>query len=352
MQQTSNNQDFIKEIYDENFLFKNPRQSITQSKLLDSISCDIYADAMRFLIEILQNVDDSSFEFDKGDLNMKICISKQSLLISHKGKAFDQSDILSLCSAGKSTKGENHKATGYKGIGFKSVFAVSDKVLIMSNGYNFKFDKDYFTKEKCWQNEWGNSSNPFYNEIKKPWQIIPINFIPKNEIKDELLLNLTKDYTVNFLFFIKSKSILDEIRGNLTNIFLQNPMNIVFLKSKNITIRFQQDNEEKIILKKEDVGNSIFNISSNEKIINTFFNHQFILNTSDFINKKTRDLIMHEETFPKKLKDAKNIEISFSVPVKKVDNNYEVGTLENDHRVIYSYLPTLENFNFPIFIEF
>ena len=47
----------------QNFKFYNPSQSITQSNLLDSMSYDIYTDPMRFLIEILQNSDDSCFEY-------------------------------------------------------------------------------------------------------------------------------------------------------------------------------------------------------------------------------------------------------------------------------------------------
>lgn len=353
MEQISNREEYIKSIFEQNFKFTNPIQSITQANLLDSLSFDIYTDAMRFLIEILQNVDDSSFGFDQGNLNMKICISKQMLLISHKGKGFDEADIKSLCSAGDSTKRENSKATGYKGIGFKSVFAVSDKVLIMSNGYNFKFDKKHFTKERCWQcDDWGDSSlHPDYTKIKKPWQIIPINFSPDVEITEKSLLSLTKIYNVNFLFFIKSKIILEDIRKALITFFQKNPMNIVFLKSNNITIRFQEDMQEKIILEKEEVSKSIFNIISNGKLIKTFFNQHFLLKTEELIDKKSREIISVDETFPKKLKEASTIEISFSVPLQKFQNIYEIGNLEDADKVIYSYLPTIENFNFPFLLN-
>jgi hypothetical protein len=42
----------------------------------------------------------------------------------------------------KSNKSENVRQTGYKGIGFKSVFTDSNSVFIRSGSYSFKFDKN------------------------------------------------------------------------------------------------------------------------------------------------------------------------------------------------------------------
>ena len=49
-------------------------------------------------------------------------------------------DIRAICNLGASTKGDNADAIGSKGIGFKSVFSVSDMPSIASNGFCFRFD--------------------------------------------------------------------------------------------------------------------------------------------------------------------------------------------------------------------
>eukprot|EP01037_Dinobryon_pediforme_P010938 gene10938-11021_t len=46
--------------------------------------------------------------------------------------------------AGKSTKISDTQKTGYKGIGFKSVFSDAQTVYINSGNFSFRFDKDYY----------------------------------------------------------------------------------------------------------------------------------------------------------------------------------------------------------------
>ena len=69
----------------------------------------------------------------------------QYFILTHDGYAFNKHDFESITSAAKSTKSANKKKTGYKGIGFKSVFTNSNSVLIRSRGYVFAFDKSLDT---------------------------------------------------------------------------------------------------------------------------------------------------------------------------------------------------------------
>ena len=135
--------EFINRLEQEGSNFLHANQALSQTKLLEIVSSDIYTDPRRFLIEMIQNADDSSCE--TGKLDLSIVIWKQSIIISHMGRPFDEEDIKSLCSAGNSTKTRNEKLTGYKGIGFKSIFSNSSKVIIQSGGYTFRFDKSYFS---------------------------------------------------------------------------------------------------------------------------------------------------------------------------------------------------------------
>jgi len=53
---------------------------------------------------------------------------------------FQETDIGSICSMGKSSKRSKPGYTGQKGIGFKSVFQITDCPSIHSNGFHIKFD--------------------------------------------------------------------------------------------------------------------------------------------------------------------------------------------------------------------
>ncbi len=142
-------QHFIDNVLYKNSTFDNPQQALTQTKLLETVSSDIYSDPKRFIVEIIQNADDSSFSYDNKNLKLDITFgSNNFLIISHMGKPIDERDIEALCSAGNSTKSSDERTTGYKGIGFKSVFSHSEKVYVVSNGYYFKFDKSYFQRKK------------------------------------------------------------------------------------------------------------------------------------------------------------------------------------------------------------
>jgi hypothetical protein len=103
-----------------------------------------------YLMEFIQNADDAESQF------LKIEISKNSILVSNDGEEFSKEDTRDICMVGRSSKSPVDYI-GYLGVGFKSVFLVSDCVEIYSGGYQFKFDKDY----------WENSED-------LPWQVIPI----------------------------------------------------------------------------------------------------------------------------------------------------------------------------------
>lgn len=72
------------------------------------------------------------------------------VVVGNNEKGFTERNMRSLCDVAASTKsgsklegsrtGEEQARTGEKGIGFKSVFAVSDKPHIVSGGFRIMFD--------------------------------------------------------------------------------------------------------------------------------------------------------------------------------------------------------------------
>lgn len=131
---------------------------------VDLLSEGLYSDQTHFILELIQNAEDNSYatgveptlEFillnetpPELALNTAYAASESAmeeggtLLVINNEAGFKQENVEALCSVGKSTKAKN-KLEGYigeKGIGFKSVFAVSQRPHIFSNGYQFCFNK-------------------------------------------------------------------------------------------------------------------------------------------------------------------------------------------------------------------
>ncbi|XP_067652769.1 uncharacterized protein [Haliotis asinina] len=114
---------------------------------LDRLSRDLYSKDTHFVLELVQNADDNSYpdnilknENDECP-SVKFRIDSDGVMVQNNENGFREKDIRALCDVGRSTKGK-HKFgyIGQKGIGFKSVFRVTDCPQIHSNGFHIKFD--------------------------------------------------------------------------------------------------------------------------------------------------------------------------------------------------------------------
>lgn len=123
------------------------RQQERLGRSLDRLSKDLYSKDSHFVLELVQNADDNSYpeEFSHKDSkqrpSVKFCIDNSSVTVLNNECGFREKDIRALCDVGKSTKGK-HKFgyIGQKGIGFKSVFRVTDTPQVHSNKYHIYFD--------------------------------------------------------------------------------------------------------------------------------------------------------------------------------------------------------------------
>ena len=97
----------------------------------------------RYPIELLQNAQDACADADmRGRAWFRV--SETALLVANEGVPFDRERIKALLRLGGSNKeagGGAHRTIGYKGIGFTSVFEVSDRPQIISGGLAFGFDR-------------------------------------------------------------------------------------------------------------------------------------------------------------------------------------------------------------------
>ncbi|MDI6811835.1 MAG: hypothetical protein QMD80_09290, partial [archaeon] len=102
-----------------------------------------------FLMEFIQNADDAH------STSIKIEVYQDVIKIFNNGDTFSTKDVEGICGIGQSSKSAEYM--GYLGVGFKSVFLMSDCPQIYSGGYRFEFDK----------NHWENPENT-------PWQVMPV----------------------------------------------------------------------------------------------------------------------------------------------------------------------------------
>eukprot|EP00854_Cymbomonas_tetramitiformis_P003502 gene3502-4400_t len=107
-------------------------------RALHRLSRGLYASRSRFVAEIIQNADDC--EYPPGaEPTILLAACCGALLAAHNEQGFTAPDVRALCDVGASTK-QAGVAIGHKGIGFKSVFMVSDEPHVLSGDFGFKFD--------------------------------------------------------------------------------------------------------------------------------------------------------------------------------------------------------------------
>ncbi|RYP53097.1 hypothetical protein DL768_001874 [Monosporascus sp. mg162] len=107
-----------------------------------NLSRQLYDKETHFLLELIQNADDNTYECTTPSLNFTY--KRGSLRVDCNEIGFTESNVRAICSIGESTKaglGRSTRYVGEKGIGFKSVFKVASVVYISSRSFSFKFDR-------------------------------------------------------------------------------------------------------------------------------------------------------------------------------------------------------------------
>ncbi len=125
---------------------------------LKLISQVVFTRSSAFVLELIQNAEDAGLGLDHaGEVTIKV--NRDRLKFVHNGRPFEEKNLEAICGIRPSKKPEQG-TLGYLGIGFKSVFKVSDCAEVYSNGYQFKFDRNHAE----WSGQVGET----------PWHVIPL----------------------------------------------------------------------------------------------------------------------------------------------------------------------------------
>ena len=313
---------FIKVIFNETGY--TLRDAKNTSNALKKIAGDLYTETERFIFELLQNADDIPNERKEVDVKFKLL--SENLLFLHNGRPFNKEDVNSIASIGDSTKRKDAEKTGYKGIGFKSVFTDAETVLINSGNFSFSFDK----------------SSPLYegkNIDEIPWEIKPIwteHYRYPKEVKE------CEDF---FSFPVAidleaGETKIQNYRVQIQQLFSE-PRFILFLRHiKTIEVQGLRNNVKIQKVLKSDR----FELLNNDTPIN-----EWIINDFEFgVTSEIREGMANDKIVPEKLKEIQKSKLSFACQIK----DDKIESVSPDKSFLFTYLPTnVNDYKFPFLVN-
>ncbi|KAG9139131.1 hypothetical protein Leryth_019106 [Lithospermum erythrorhizon] len=116
------------------------KQHARLGRALHCLSQELYSQDSHFLLELVQNADDNVYP-ESVEPTLTFILLKKGIIVLNNEQGFCPENIKALCDVGNSTKkGQSTGYIGKKGIGFKSVFRITNAPEIHSNGFHIKFD--------------------------------------------------------------------------------------------------------------------------------------------------------------------------------------------------------------------
>ena len=315
----NNKQDFIRHWYDVRSPQKNTPETIRDlHRSIRALSDKLYSTKTHFLLELIQNADDNSYpEGVEPELTFRLCTieldgEKHDCLCIHNNEiGFSENNLEALFQVGASSKKKKDGFIGEKGIGFKSVYSISDCPYIFSVGYQFKLPKE------C--NMGGGVSLGY---------IVPV-WVEK---PPEISMSNT-----NIILPINTDSIsIEELSKELFQI---NPELILFLKKLNkITIIQEEEagTTRYVISRIFDNNREIVTLDSEEWFEDCLKNRE----STSFLYK-VKEVEKPDNINIEEREGVLSREICIAIPLD--DDNYE-GKL-------FAYLPVKDGTGFPFLIN-
>ncbi|MFA7691181.1 MAG: hypothetical protein WCY18_08880, partial [Methanofastidiosum sp.] len=204
---------------------------------VDSILVGLYTDPSHFIYELLQNAE------DEGAKEIRFELFKDRLDVYHNGKDFDLQDIDGVTGIGISKKKEDLNFIGKFGVGFKSVFAVTQTPYIISGEYEIKIEDFVIPTPTD-----GSSTN------QKNGTLIKTPFNHKYRSREEIFTLIHKrleNLELKTLLFLKN---IEEIKWQTPSLkghYLKSTEN--FLKipnTKRVTLVSSSVTEEYLVIRK------------------------------------------------------------------------------------------------------
>lgn len=262
-----------------------------------------------FLMEFFQNSDDAKAS------SLYIELSNKNLLFKNNGLKFTKQDVKALCMVGNSEKNVEEGYIGYLGVGFKSIFIISDSAEIQSGKFHFKFDKNYW-------------------DTKVPWEIIPI-WIEDNKTYEKM-----SSETV-FKLLIKNKNGSENIRRELNTSNLNNRILLFMQNVEDITINDVDNKNIRRINKQLEESNKYYKKFRIKEYVNKetkTSNSWLVFNSICNVPKEVQN---DELTIEWERQNVKNREVAIAFRLDE-NNDILVEKQGTAHIGVFSFLPLKE----------
>lgn len=218
---------------------------------------DLYGNPTHFITELLQNAE------DEGAKNVSFTLTDTELIFEHDAKKlFDFNDIRAISNFGDNhEKKEKPNAIGRFGIGFKSVYSITDNPRIVSADFDITI-RDYNIPER---------TNGHLPEFFKGTKIILPFKIERKKKTKELLTKELKDLNLQYLLFLTNitsiKWGIDTDSGLYERILNKKDKRFVTLKSSSKEIKYLLLEKPVQIDKKNLLIKIAFQLSNDKKKI-------------------------------------------------------------------------------------
>jgi hypothetical protein len=339
---------------------------------------ELYTQTKRFIFELIQNADD--MPVPGRPVEIEIRLLESFFIFRHNGQYFSRGDVKAISDAAKSTKRADETKTGYKGIGFKSVFSDSETVFILSQDYSFKFDKSaaiYKDFKELYRPNWSRFSVDeqikFFKENKAkekehtnieniPWQIKPI-WTELADIPEEVRPYFSKAKNVNIALNVGASKITEKRYDEMIVGLVNDPRFLLFLRNarkidywppagpmKTIEVRKTEGVTE--VLAEGQLMSAYRTFDAEIAINNEAFekagmNFKHVqLEEDKFAFKDANDNILNN--IPEKLGRLKTTILSFAVKIAEG----KIEKVPESESILYNYLPTSDQrYRFPFIIN-
>ncbi len=296
----------------------------------------------RSIIELLQNADDAKAE------KFYILSNNNYIIVANNGRVFDKNDIMSICRSGASTKKRNKKTIGYRGIGFKSVINLAERVHILSGDFKLSFSKEL-------------TNTLIKTKLNVPLIRIPHNYTPILDYGDIIESLMSSGYNTIFIFEnCKHNNLNEELNefdsssilflNNIREVKIEanifNTIRVIRNKSESgeiITIKDKINEERWLVIKDKSINSIAFLLNEDEEIIGVNNDravfHSFMSTkdevgvsikiNGDFSTDPSRTKIVYDDISKNTLTECSKLLIEVIMNYLKDNNTYKYVGLFN-----------------------
>ncbi len=94
-----------------------------------------------FVAELVQNAEDAGNDLENRCVELHFLLEAKQIVVQNNGRPFDEENVRAICSTALSSKIRDPDSIGYLGVGFKSVFKITEAPEIHSKGFHFRITR-------------------------------------------------------------------------------------------------------------------------------------------------------------------------------------------------------------------